>query len=243
MNPHAKPPLLERLPVRNRALVTALLRILILLCLALGAREATAAVQPVVLFINGIITSYTVPTGKVLLIEQLSGWAAGNTPISPRIIVQTKIVNIANGGTLTTDWGFAVTDKSQTVTLTRPLRIPAGGIVGIDYSGNIAYNEVHMMGLLIDAADLYAANIGGSVERVALAGGELGATVALASPRPARITSSTSSDLATWSPNATEQKQHGPKPAEWTVQTAAAGNKEFLKVAARAPETVPGVSP
>ena len=202
-----------------------------------------AAVQPVVLFVNAFITNYTVPPGKVLLIEQLSAWAAGNVPTTSRILVQTKIVTVSNGGTLTTDWGFPVSDKTQDVTLVRPLRIPAGGSIGIDFSGNAAYNEIHMMGMLIDAADLYAANVSGAVQDVKVAGGELSTTLALTSPRPVRVSSETSSGLTAWSPNNSEQKQKTGTPGQWNVQTAASGDAKFMKLAARAPEAVPRVSP
>lgn len=212
------------------------------LCLT-GRGIASAAVQPVVLFINSFITNYTVPAGKVLLIEHLSAWAANNTPTTPRIIIETKILNIGNGGILTTDWGFPVTDKYQDVTLLRPLRIPANGIVGINSAGNIAYNEIHIMGMLIDAGDLYAANVGGSVEEVKVAGGALSTTVDLTSPRPVRISSATSFDLVSWSANASEQKQRVANPPGWNVRTDVQGNEKFLKVAARTPESVPRVSP
>src|SRR6476646_7727087 len=102
------------------------------MALATAGQRATAAVEPVVLFINSFVTNYTVPTGRVLIIEELSAHAANNAPATPRIIVQTKILNIANNGILTTDWGFPVADKFQAVTLTRPLRIPANGLLAIN---------------------------------------------------------------------------------------------------------------
>ncbi len=206
-------------------------------------QTSRAAVQPVVLFVNAFVTNYTVPAGKVLLIEQLSAWGANNVPTTSRILIQTKIVTISNGGVLTTDWGFPVSDKTQDVTLVRPLRIPAGGSIAIDSSGNGAYNEIHMMGMLIDVADLYAANVPGAVQDVRVAGGELSTTVALTSPRPVRVSSEISSDLTAWSPNNSEQKQKTGTPGQWNVQTAASGGAKFMQIAARAPEAVPRVSP
>ena len=105
------------------------LPMVILLALLSGGHAAHADVQAVVLFINTVITNYTVPAGKVLLIEQLSGSEAGNNPATPRIIVETKILNIVNNGVTTMHWGYRVADKWESVTLARPLRIPAGGIL------------------------------------------------------------------------------------------------------------------
>ncbi len=203
---------------------------------------ANAGVEAVHLFINTFVTNYTVPAGKVLLIEHVVASAADNTPTPSRILLQTKIFNIVNNGISTTYWGFPVSDKFQTVTLVRPLRIPAGGSLGIDPVNG--YNNVRMLGLLIDVADLYAANVEGSVEEVKVAAGTLSTKVALASARPVRISSQVSPDLNSWSANPSEQKQrNATDPARWQVQAGVQGDKEFLKVAARAPETVPGVSP
>src|SRR5258705_5136044 len=110
---------------------------IILICLGQGI--AMAAVQPGTIFINSLVTNYTVPAGKVFLIEHLSAWQANNILATPRIIVRTKTDNFnAGGGTLVVDWGFPVTDKFQDVTLLRPLRIPAGGSVQIN--GTLGFN-------------------------------------------------------------------------------------------------------
>ncbi len=92
------------------------------------------------------------------------------------------------------------------------------------------------MGLLIDAADQYAANIGGSVNEVDRAGGTLLAKLTFASPRPVRINSDTSSDLASWSPNLTGQKKRDANPRVWTVGTDAGSDHKFMRVSAKSPE-------
>ncbi|HLP76581.1 MAG TPA: hypothetical protein VK327_06625, partial [Candidatus Paceibacterota bacterium] len=194
-----------------------ILPLAILLALLSGGNTARAEVQAVVLFINTNITNYTVPAGKVLLIEHLSGSEAGNNPATPRIIVETKILNIVNNGISTMHWGFPVRDKWESVTLARPLRIPAGGIIGILSTGDVGFDNVRMMGLLIDAADQYAANIGGSVDGVDKAGGTLMAKLTMVSPRPVRINSDISSDLASWTPNLTERKIRKANPRVWDV--------------------------
>src|SRR3954468_5095770 len=111
---------------------TKILVLLTFLGLITSSHRATAAVESVAGFINTFVTNYTVPAGKVLIIEQLSAYAAGNVPATPRIVIQTRILNIVNNGVLTTDWGFPVPDKFQAVTLTRPIRIPANGRLGIN---------------------------------------------------------------------------------------------------------------
>lgn len=206
-----------------------------------SAGLAEAAVQPVVLIVTSEIT-YTVPAGKVLLLEHLSASSAGGTP-TPRIIVETKIRNISNLGLSTMRWGFPVADKWTEVTLTRPLRIPAGGIVGVYSANNLGYDSLNLMGLLIDTADLYAANVGGSVEQAGVADGVLSAQLGLTSPRPVRLASETSSDLASWAPNATEHKQRSVDPRQWTVQTDLESGSKFMRVVAKAPEKEPPVAP
>lgn len=204
-----------------------------------AAQPAFAEVKAVALFFNTALTNYTVPAGKVLLIEHLSATYANNTPPTPRIIVQTKILNIVNNGVLTSQWGYRVADKWESVTLARPLRIPAGGDLGIYYASDAGYNEVRMLGLLIDASDLYAANLEGDTTGAAVADGMLMAKVTLADARPARIASATSRDLAGWSANATGTKQRDANPRQWTVGTKAEGATKFLSVTAKAPEQQP----
>src|SRR5689334_19738989 len=104
--------------------------------------------------------------------------------------------------------------------------------LNISHKSLLITKFIYMKGMLIDAADLYAANVSGAVQDVKVAGGELSTTLALTSPRPVRVSSETSSGLTAWSPNASEQKHKTGAPGQWTVQTAASADEKFMKIAA-----------
>ena len=68
-----------------------------------------------------------------------------------------------------------------------------------------------------------------SLEQASVAHDVLSDELNLGTPRPVRISLQTSSDLASWSPNASHQQQRSADSRLWKVQTDAEGSKKFMR--------------
>lgn len=180
------------------------------------------------------LQSYTVPAGKTLLIENVSAWYATNSPTTPRIVIEIGLID-QGFATTTMPFGFVVESKFESLSLKRPLRVPAGQWVRCANS-TLAYNEIRIQGLLVDNADLYAANLDVETKAVGLQEGRFVAEATVASPRPAIVKTKTSTDLVTFEDNATEEKSRQADPKKWTVSTAADSPNKFLVATAKVRE-------
>lgn len=197
--------------------------------------EAAVAVIGLTLTGTGSLASYTVPAGKVLLIENLSAGYSGNVPATSRIVLQIGLL-VQNGAIATMYFGYPIADKFTAAVLTRPLRVPEGRTLSLYTAGNVGYDDCRIQGLLVDAADLYAANIAVDLKAFAVEGGRFKAEAQLATPRPAQVMTKTSIDLASFAANTTAKTSKLPGPGKWEVSTAADSNRKFLVARATARE-------
>jgi len=141
---------------------------------------AHAAIQAVFIVMNG---TYTVPAGKVLVLQQLQlPQGAGNA--------STITVYTTNGFNISMSLPGANT--SGLYTFATPLKLPGG--VQLFYTPN----GVGLFGLLVDPQDLYV-GINSTLENLALAGGTFSGNVALSSPARATIKFYASTNLSNWS--------------------------------------------
>lgn len=196
-----------------------------------------AAVEVVGVSLGGLgpTLNYTVPAGKVLLVEHVSASYATNAPPTPRIILEVGL-QVQNNAIATMRFGYPIPDLFTAVVLQRPLRVPAGRTIGIYFAGNAGYDQCRIQGLLVDAADLYAANIDMDLEAKGIVAGRFKAEATLSSARPARIKTRTSTDLTAFVFNASEQKSRLGDPRKWELFTAADSSRKFMVAKATAME-------
>jgi len=172
----------------------ALLALLSLLFIS----SAEAEVEAVQIQLNGGSgnTTYTVPAGKVLILEHIifvDWWDTRG---------EDKRIFIRHGGS---SIGGPVWDTTQNYSskwnqLLRPLRFPAGKSLGCPFLDDSSF-KIFLYGRLADQADLFAkidSKIKDSAVSVNNTTKTLTGTVNLASARPAKITLEESSDLKTW---------------------------------------------
>ena len=179
--------------------------------------------------------SYTVPTGKVLLVENISAFQASNTPVTPRVILETAL-RVQNGAISTMRFGYPTTDKYTAISLQRPLRVPTGRILKIYFASDRGYNKCRIQGLLVDTTDLYAANIDLDLKVTEVEAGRLKAEATLASARPARLESLTSTNLADFTANTSEEKRRLADPSKWELSTSNDSDRKFMIARATAME-------
>ena len=211
------------------------------LALVVGATLITpdlkAAVQPIAISISPgspatSLHNYTVPQGKVLLVEHCSASFADNNPPTPRIVLETGGMPVQNGANAIMRFGFRVADRFDAVHLSPPLKLAAGGTLTIYSAGDAGYNNVRLLGLLVDEADLYAANVDLELEAIGIQRGTFLARATVDSPRPVTLRSETSTPLGDWEPNATEKIQATEKRSEYLISTDADADQKFLRAKA-----------
>ncbi|MDQ6913739.1 MAG: hypothetical protein M3119_06860 [Verrucomicrobiota bacterium] len=193
-----------------------------------------ASAKVVILAFAAATPDYVVPAGKVLLIEEISPYYSGSFT---KVVVTIAAVGENLQGTVTVPYSFSTSNANQLIQLTRPLRAAAGSLVNILDTDSGTAQIVRIQGLLIDQADLYAANLGIDLKAVGVANETLTATVELATSRPAILSSTTSLNLQNWVENLTQiVYQHTSQ--VYDVSTAIEGGdaKKFLRVSAKAPE-------
>ena len=205
----------------------------------LSGANTQAAVRVVTFSFSAATADYTVPAGKVLLIEHVSAFYGNSSGGTFNKVVLSIASTTENNplATTTSQWSFNTADPYQIINLDRPLRLTAGDKLNIFDTFTGAAKEVEIQGLLIDQADLYAANLDLELEGVSVANQKLTATVRLASARPALLRSTTSPDLQSWVENLTQIVTPQADRSLFDVSTGLAmDTKKFLEVSARTPE-------
>jgi hypothetical protein len=207
--------------------------VLLTLLFACSNVDVQAAVRVVVLQFAGNDADYIVPTGKVLLIEHVIAYLQNSSSVVVTIAAPAE--NKPNQ-TVTAGWQFSA--SGQTVTLARPLRASAGSAINAvpNYVPNPG--TIYIQGLLVDQADLYAANLDMKVDGVALAGNRLIEEVQLSSARPAFFHSSLSLDLRTWVDSLSQIVTKSAQPRVYDISTRLAPSdfRTFLTARAKTPE-------
>ncbi len=151
--------------------------------------SAQAGVVPFNVFLSsngtgGAPSSYTIPPGKIYIIESFRPFATTPLPSTTQIRVVVRADNIAASAFQTITILDTYTN-SQTVWLPKPFRLKAGESLQIPF--NAEYSSFRYFGLLLDEEDLYARNIPVEFDGMDVSEGQLLAEARFASPRP-RIT-------------------------------------------------------
>jgi hypothetical protein len=201
-------------------------KILTSLLILFSLQSLPAVVQTFNQVLHDSSNSYTVPAGKVLIIEHFI-WALEGDSTHQVISIRPNNDPAGVGDFLLK---FS-TDTPDSYTPPRPIRLAAGGIVMILYNPSGAdWRDVLVIGLLVDEEDQYAANIDTQLRDVQVDGERLLAQATFASPRPrvVRVESSTQLSGFDKDPEAAVEETLDPKLA--VVSVPKNPDKTFMRV-------------
>lgn len=184
-----------------------------------GLTCATAEITPMIIKVssttNEFVDTYTVPPGKVLVIENytLNAYAG-------------KIVRLYKGSDvvpLTPEW------TSQT-----PLKIPEGWVIKIDKVTQGTTYYAYLFCLLVDPADLFA-YIPNIIKSFSTAGNIGNLLVELSASRPSRIAVASSCDLQEWQTAAPDAvSSDGQSKNRYRISVNCTNDNQFVRTIARA---------
>ncbi len=148
---------------------------------------------------GAIPETYTVPAGKVLIIEAVR---VERHPQPPSIQLSARIsYKLSNGSSSVTfieDFPLPGAYNGGWHHLTNKIRLRAN-----DEIDPPELTQYRILGLLVDEADLYAANLPVKLDNTRVAGNRLMADAKVASPRPHKLTVQSSPDLTGFAKDAT----------------------------------------
>lgn len=141
---------------------------------------------------------YTVPAGKILIIQSLSHKSTKlvDTPGPIILRIGKRRVNVPNS-TLINEYTLGGTYASEEIVpLRQPLRLKEGEYIEMPI-GSAGSDSYYLFGLMADEGDLFA-KIPVELTNPRLAGGALMADITYGSPRPRVTKVETSTDLKTF---------------------------------------------
>ena len=209
------------------------LRYLIALVVIMASLPAFAEVEVKIIKLSCVLSEaiYAVPAGKVFIVEHVVFSDYWNDSSELKQLQIRPYSSIA--GSM---WQTTLTYNAVFTTLPRPLKMPAGSTIGVFIKDDSAL-KVYIYGLLVDAADIYAA-IPSRIDNVALASSSsLSGEVVLASPRPSIVKIQKSTDLQQWSTDPAVRVSSTSAPAVKDIEVDISGTKGFLRSSARARQT------
>jgi hypothetical protein len=157
------------------------------LCMACAANAAVDGFAKTLANVSGA-SSYTVPAGKVLILQQVSLPQGG-------AVSATITINASPGGTATISLPGANTNGIYR--FTTPLFLPAGTVVGAAAIGS--GSVVGLFGLLVDLADMpLFAGAGSSLQNVSVSTNTLIGEMRLPSTAPVVVRFQSSTNLVDW---------------------------------------------
>ncbi len=197
--------------------------------------SAVAEVQPVTILIGrgtgapeGAPSSYTVPTGKVLIVEAVE-YIPGNVPTD--LIVQFLITPINFGTRRPVYANVGPYERLKLYSFASPVRVSAGD--GLGSNATTGFYIWH--GLLADVGDLFA-SLDVELSNPRVQGGKLVADSKVSSPRPRRMTVQSATDLVNapaFQPDPTATITPGTSRRDDTIAVDAGGkNHQFVKATA-----------
>ena len=210
--------------------------ILLTLLILLAGQTLRAEVDPVNIVLHDSNTTYSVPAGKVLIIEHFI-WAleADSTHQSVAITPANAPVGV---GSFQLKFTALAPDSW---TYSRPIRVAggSGADVHILKDDLVDWRDVMIVGLLVDYADLYAAAIDSNIESLMLAGDDLHLQIALASPRPAIVRTQRASEVAGPYQSTSNRPTKTVSSGVWHLEESLDwfGQRGFLRSSARARES------
>ncbi len=141
---------------------------------------STGAIEPIMFNLTGG-TSYTVPTGKVLLVEHVSLSSDYSTTFALIFEISEK------------SYRMTLSAETERHSFTRPIKVPEKTSI----TTNVGSRTLSVFGLLVDASDLYA-SIQSETENIICQNGFFSMEVLATSPRPAVLGVKGSDDLLAW---------------------------------------------
>lgn len=175
-----------------------------LLCLLL-IPVLSFGIEPIIISLNDQMPSYTVPAGKVLLIEHLeaSFFDPDSEAHGQPLNLDTIRLTFTSGDNVHR-WAFFKSNyyaglvNSQS--FSRPLKIPETTLIQFQQTRTDGYPaQIDIFGLLVASADLYA-GIETQSEGMLCQNGAFSFDVLASSARPSVIKLEGSSDLSEWHP-------------------------------------------
>lgn len=194
----------------NRRLVAALFVVL-----TVAAPVGRAAVEPIVVNLStNASTSYTVPAGKVFIIENAYSGNRYGTNTSFALIGNslTNVIYIDN-------WYKRITPIQP------PLKLPEGWVVNLFDPGE---QFLLLFGLLVDPEDLYA-GIPSRFESVARSGPDIRSGLGLSHGRQPVIRMEQSDDLAAWTEVAAALVGRTTSATDFVITTPRGDPADFLR--------------
>ncbi|HOW67595.1 MAG TPA: hypothetical protein P5186_27775 [Candidatus Paceibacterota bacterium] len=179
---------------------------------------------------TGLDASYTVPAGKVLILESVQ-FTTLTANIREGEDVNIQITEVAsNHNTVLSTFVYAGPyGRYKRHTFDPPIRILGGGRL----SSNATYGWYLFKGLLVDNSDLYA-DLDVELENPRVQDGALLAQARVSSPRPHSLRVESSTDLKTFSLDPSAATTRSGNPAVDTVSVATGDTgKKFVRVEAR----------
>ena len=175
-------------------------------------------------------SSYTIPAGKVYIIEGVVLAHNAGTPTETQIRVSIDADNITAGSFLT----IKISDTyalGSFVWMPQPFRLKAGETLEVPQ--NATYFICRYFGLLIDEADLYAQEIPVELQSVGTQGGQLLAGAKYGSPRPRITTIESAVDVSDFTEDTTGVEVAGVTRDEAEVSVEQSGDAvKFMRVRA-----------
>lgn len=175
-------------------------------------------------------TSYTVPSGKVLIIDAVRVQATGGTPTNSRIRLSVRYDNatLNSGEDIIVNESYVVTWNF----LQEKIHLKAGDSFSAPL--DLDYIWVRIMGTLIDEADLFAVNLPVELDNTRVTGNKLMADAKVSSPRPHRIKVQSSENLNGFSEDTTAEVQKTGTTGTSVVSVDRSGTgKKFVRVTAK----------
>lgn len=195
-----------------------------------GPLSLRAAVQPVLftLFVTpgGVpaTNSYTVPAGKVLIIQNmrlLYGSSSLTVLVDSNTVVHVSSADFTSG-----------TPGSVPPFLTLPLKIPAGCTLYATAIPPSTSANIPIFGLVADVSDLYAP-LSYHIENPSVKSGLLAFDIKMDSPAPALIQVQTTLELTNgWTNSTSATVARTADPERYSVTVPAVGDKEFVRAKA-----------
>jgi len=203
----------------------------ILSVLLFSVSLAQAEITPVNIVLHDGNTRYSVPAGKVLIIEHFI-WALESDSTSQTISINPASRPSGVGSILLR----FPSDAPDSYAPPRPIRLVGGpgASVSILFSGGANWRDVMVVGLLVDPEDLYAKMIPTDLKDSRIVGGRLMAEAKFASARPRRTKVLSSTNLEMLSEDSGGTVNQTLDPSKAMVSVATEGSRKFMAVEARA---------
>ena len=196
---------------------------------ALLVIPARADVTAVNINLDDTNPSYTVPAGKVLLLEHLL-WRLESESTN-------QTISIRFPGAANVHIQSFSSEEPDMTSYARPLRLSAGVTVLSLINVNVDWRDVTLVGLLVDPEDLYAAKIPVDLDGSLNVGGTAVAAVAkFSSPRPRAVKVVSSTDLEDFTEEEAATVTETADPSIAMVSAPVSGARSFVSLEAVARE-------